>query len=253
VYISATDYRTANLGPGQAFANSGSHTALTDRDVANSHPQAAITGLTTADVPVFAGVNFDHATSTYSTIIVAGSASATVTYTLPASAPSTNSSSLTCQTNGTLAWETISGGFTQGCRVHSTANQTIGTGAWTAVVLDAERFDTDTMHDNVTNNTRITFTTAGKYLVGGQVKFNNSSAGSYRMVAIRRAGSDFLVVTNYHTLPAGDYVRLAVSTVYDFSAADYVELVVLQDTGGNLNILEDSGSQSSEFYAIRIL
>jgi hypothetical protein len=58
-YIEAADYRTVSTGPAVA-AIANSHAALINRDAADSHPQAAITGLTTTDTPTFAGVNADH-------------------------------------------------------------------------------------------------------------------------------------------------------------------------------------------------
>jgi hypothetical protein len=248
VYISATDYRTANLGPGQAFANSGSHMALTDRDVANSHPQAAITGLTTADVPVFAGVNFDHATSTYSTIIVAGSASASVTYTLPASAPSTNSSALTCQTSGALAWETItaSGGYTEGARVHTEARFTMSTAIWTPITYAAVRYDTNTFFTSAAP-TKLTINTTGKYCIGGTIEYNTVAACN-RYVAIMLSGSVYISTQGINI--AG-YWETVTSTVHNLTAGDYVELYVYQDSGANLALLHGN-NYSAEFYAQRI-
>lgn len=53
------------------------------------------------------------------------------------------------------------------CRVRRSGNgnQSIPAGALTAISFDSERFDTDTMHDNLTNPTRITFNTAGIYVM----------------------------------------------------------------------------------------
>lgn len=72
-----------------------------------------------------------------------------------------------------------------------TSNQTVTVSASDPFQWNGESWDTDTMHDNTTNNSRITFTTAGLYLVSvglqlswttnatsGQITFNRyNSAG----------------------------------------------------------------------------
>lgn len=46
-------------------------------------------------------------------------------------------------------------------------------------------------------------------------------------------------------------LTLSIGTVYDMSANDYVEVVVLQTSGGALN-LEAQANHSPEFSAVRI-
>src|SRR5262252_2004637 len=65
-------------------------------------------------------------------------------------------------------------GLVPACRVYRTGAQSITQNTQTAIIWDNEVYDTDTMHDNVTNNTRITFKTAGKY----RVNVNYSWAGA---------------------------------------------------------------------------
>jgi hypothetical protein len=43
-------------------------------------------------------------------------------------------------------------------------SQPIDTGVYTALTFDTETFDTDNMHDNTTNPTRLTVNTAGLYI-----------------------------------------------------------------------------------------
>lgn len=51
-------------------------------------------------------------------------------------------------------------------RVQKTANQTaIAVTTWTTMTFDSEPLDTDGLHDNATNNSRLTFPLAGKWLV----------------------------------------------------------------------------------------
>jgi hypothetical protein len=52
--------------------------------------------------------------------------------------------------------------FQPAARAKRTTTQAVATSTWTLVSFDGEDFDTDTIHDNVTNNDRLTCKTAGK-------------------------------------------------------------------------------------------
>ena len=68
------------------------------------------------------------------------------------------------------------------CSVSKTATS-YPTASFQYLAADTENFDTDAMHDNVTNNSRITPTTAGIYLFTACVQFPNVAGGT-RQVAI---------------------------------------------------------------------
>jgi hypothetical protein len=138
-----------------------------------------------------------------------------------------------------------SGGSTDySVRLTKSAAQSIGT-IRTALTFDQEDFDTDTMHDNSTNNTRITFTHAGKYMVGGIVCTNaNAVAGA----AIRLNGGNeiaFVAMGN-----AGQDVNggAIVQTIYSFAANDYVEL--WGQLGSTQNVR--AGVDGCQFWAYKI-
>lgn len=120
------------------------------------------------------------------------------------------------------------------------ATQAIGTGT-TTVALNSELFDTDTMHDTVTNNSRLTCKTAGTYMVGGNIEFAGSATGAFRNLLI--------VVNNTASIaadskpPAGaNPTRLMAVTVLSLAVSDFVELQVNQDTGGSLNLTGQVGT-----------
>lgn len=136
------------------------------------------------------------------------------------------------------------------CRIRRTTAKLIVNATQTAVDFDAERYDTDNMHDNV-NNTRITFNTAGLYLVtftgefiDGDYTFN----GAY----IRRDGT-----TPIATGPSGGTRALigvggwiGVTTIFKFTAGQYVEAVVQQqNTGAASRNLASAFDYSPEFSA----
>ena len=52
-----------------------------------------------------------------------------------------------------------------GARAHHSSNQSITNNTFTVLSLNSERWDTDSIHDNSTNNSRLTCNTAGKYII----------------------------------------------------------------------------------------
>lgn len=118
-----------------------------------------------------------------------------------------------------------------------TAVQSIPQSAWTPVQLTAEDYDTGNLHDNVTNNSRITVPTAGRYLLIGQAPWSPSAAGATRLVTFRQNGSAFLALGQPCTpLSASVVAAGMVTTVALMAAGDYVECMVFQDTTAALNL-----------------
>lgn len=130
------------------------------------------------------------------------------------------------------------------CRVRRTSDQSVPDNTNTAITFDAERWDTDSMHSTVTQTSRITINTAGLYMVTGEVAF--ASAGSAtRLLSVRLNGSTEIVRTQgVFNLAA----HLTVATVYKFAAADYIEMIAYQATGGPVNVLA-LANYSPEFAA----
>lgn len=131
-------------------------------------------------------------------------------------------------------------------RVYSSSATAAANGALTTIAFDSERYDTDTMHSTVTNNTRITITTAGKYHVGGNIEWT-TGAGTLRLLRVLLNGTT--VIANSLMPPvSGNVTRMAVECDYIFAAADYIELQGVQDSGGSINIAVGA-NYSSEFWA----
>ena len=123
---------------------------------------------------------------------------------------------------------------------HSTA-QTLTTGTWTAINLQSEVFDNvqsgdSPMHDNVTNNTRITIRTTGIYEVTGQVQFVVNST-AYRMARIVQNGSTILTENHQGAVPTVSTSVGITAQWCPLTAGDYIELFGYQASGGNLDTL----------------
>ncbi len=130
---------------------------------------------------------------------------------------------------------------TLGCRVRNSANISIPDLTITALTFDTEDWKNGgNLHSTSTNTSRITFPFAGVWTVMGMAYFTASAAGTIRIGWIRLNGSNSTMLTRGDgVISANTQAVLTLATSYRFAAADYIELVVRQDTGGALNILGD--------------
>lgn len=151
---------------------------------------------------------------------------------------------LTCGTGGLLGALPSSLANPPSCSVSRTRNQTIATNTWTALAFNLEKHDTDTMHSVSVNSSRITFTTAGVYLVTLYALWTNKDILSFFLAQILKNGVDELGFdTKRLDATSKDlFTGHTISVLESFAAGDYVEARVLQDSLGNLTIVADYGS-----------
>lgn len=142
------------------------------------------------------------------------------------------------------------GPLVKACRVYNSASISLTSGAYTALTFNSERFDTDTMHSTVSNQSRITFTTAGLYAFGGNVSFAANATG-LRALGIRMGGATYLSSQQVPSLGASAATELETHGIYAFTAGQYIELLAAQFSGGALNALAGP-NYSPEFWAARI-
>ena len=112
---------------------------------------------------------------------------------------------------------------------YATANQTISSGVWTKITLDAEDFDTNSNFAS----SRFTPTVAGYYQVNASVAF---AAGSQQdAIAIYKNGA-FYKIGTYHSDPGTIGLREIISTlVYCNGSTDYLEVYVTYNAGAATN------------------
>lgn len=130
-------------------------------------------------------------------------------------------------------------------RVYHNANQSISNNTLTVLAFNSERFDTDTIHDTVTDNSRLTCKTAGKYLIAGSISW--SGAPGINDFRLRVNGSTTIAIASADDSSAHG----SIASIYDLAVNDYVELLVIQISGGSLNIVA-SGNHSPEFSMVRV-
>lgn len=122
-----------------------------------------------------------------------------------------------------------------GCKVHRVADFTVPTGVTTYVPWDGESYDTDAYHSLVTNPTRVTVPTTGYYRIGCQYHWNDGAGGGYRGVLVRLNGTTF-VLEEYRVPAAPADTTGAPSTERRLTAGDYLEMGLLQTTGGDRSV-----------------
>lgn len=139
----------------------------------------------------------------------------------------------------------LSGNATGGkplCMVTRTTTQALSSATWTAIQYTSELADSGTMHDNVTNNTRITVPTGGTgtYLLGGQAEFAPASDDFQRRLQLWKNGTDEVNRVSVRVAnDAGTTVETMIAITglsANCVATDYFELRGYQDSGSSLNI-----------------
>ena len=141
----------------------------------------------------------------------------------------------------TLEWVDSAGALAQ--VTHPPAVQTVSAGSlsinhntWTSTIYSAaDAFDTDAMHDTVTNNSRITFNTAGIYLLIGLVSWNFSATGQRSLRFWKGGAASIRQITDDATAAVlGNDMEM--SMLHSFAVGEYVELQVWHNRGSSLSI-----------------
>lgn len=120
------------------------------------------------------------------------------------------------------------------CRVGRSTDQTIATGSGAAISFDTERWDTDRMWIS-TDATKVYCRTPGHYIFSANVRFAANATG-YRQILIKLNGTTII----------GDNIRpnnsgttnsdLPLATDWVMVEGDYVELIAIQNSGGDLAV-----------------
>jgi hypothetical protein len=120
-------------------------------------------------------------------------------------------------------------------KLRNSAGISITTGVSTALTWDTEDFDTVGGHSTVTNTSRYTCQTgyAGYHRIKANVYWAANASGA-RSVWFRVNGTD-VAGSEATVLPgAATIVSVASDTIVNLAAADYVEVIVNQSSGGAL-------------------
>ena len=140
--------------------------------------------------------------------------------------------------------------FNSAVRAVRTTAQSINDSTLTVVAFNAtDDFDTDTLHDTATNNSRLTAAIAGKYFVYCFIDWAVNSTGD-RVTRIEKNSDGTPTSANViagvsSPGSAAVLVNQNVSCITSLAAGDRVEVIVFQTSGGSLNV--DGATQPLAF------
>ncbi len=144
----------------------------------------------------------------------------------------------------------VAASYTEGCRIYASGAQSIGDNTYTDLNFANLRYDTNSMTDQsgAPQNTKITFKTAGVYVVWGSCRWASDPTNQGLAIYTDAGGGTTIAsVRNDATNQRFEIV----TTVWKFLADEYVTLQAFQETGSSLNTYVGS-SYAPEFAAQRI-
>lgn len=120
---------------------------------------------------------------------------------------------------------------------YNSGQQTVATTSTTALTLDSEDVDTDTMHDTASNTSRLTAPSTGKYLITASITVEANNNPEI-LVRVRKNGATMLNVGWRAQITGSQVTRQTIgsSLVASLSATDYVELVMINSTSDTVTV-----------------
>jgi hypothetical protein len=126
----------------------------------------------------------------------------------------------------------------------SVPSATVSADNFTAVEFNGEFFDTADLHDEITQNSRLVAPVDGVYRVAASIHWQASANGTYRRLRLRKNGSTFRAANFVDPDPVSPTFQ-SVSTLEELSAGEYMEAVVQQDSGDQLDIRLAVGTEAT--------
>lgn len=129
----------------------------------------------------------------------------------------------------------------QGCLVTKSAAQTLTTAVATPITFDTESYDTDSFHDSVTNNSRITIpssSTITKVKLGALIVFaTDATSTGNREVALFKNGATIKYGSFQRASSASGLITQFTTPVLVVAEGDYFEIYATQTSGADLTVL----------------
>ncbi len=141
------------------------------------------------------------------------------------------------------------GGFAfAGAQLTKSANQDIVADTWSPITFDGEDYDPDGLHDNVTNNTRMTIPAGWtKVQLWGGFQWENSGTG-VRWIRFRKNGADFHGIASNLQRATSTFEQSTASPPVACVAGDYFELIARNAGAGTLYV---KGPHNNTYFAIK--
>lgn len=139
------------------------------------------------------------------------------------------------------------GGFQGGALVTTLANQSIPNATNTPIIWDSEQYDTDDLHDNTTNPSRLTVPAGWNYVrCHAGLTWASNSVNS-RLLRFWMNGAPFPGEAMQRQRAIGTFRQATASPAIAVVEGDYFESVANQDRGSALNVL---GPNTNTYFAM---
>jgi len=149
-------------------------------------------------------------------------------------------------TNGAVGTAELANSIPAAHATHSTSQSVPDFPGAGVLAFDTERYDTASMHDNATNNSRLTAPVNGIYAVTAEVDWTPNATGR-RELDLMKNGSTIIADDDRDGIPISFSGQgQSVTAQVRLMAGDFVEVGVLQTSGGPLNVTS-VGETSPEF------
>jgi hypothetical protein len=128
----------------------------------------------------------------------------------------------------------------KGALVNRATDQSIGTATTTVVAWDAEQYDTDSVHDNVTNNSRLTVPSGvTRVRLAAYIVFGASATGNRKVNIRKNGGASYWGYASYVMAGlSGTPTEIIIQTPpIVVTPGDYFEVTVYQDSGVTLPVM----------------
>ena len=119
----------------------------------------------------------------------------------------------------------------------------------TTLAFNTERYDTASMHDNATNNSRLTAPVSGVYAVTAQLKWSPNTTQS-RQLFLRKNGTTEIGIVDSGAEAGVGQVTQESTTQVRLAAGDYVEVVVAQSTNPQVTLSISKIDESSPEFSM---
>jgi len=141
------------------------------------------------------------------------------------------------------------GGYTEGARAYHDAQQSIPHATYTTLAFNSERWDTDTIHDPVTNNSKLTCKTAGVYVITGHIRWQIGGTG-LRFIGILLNNNAW--IAGFRCMTADVMaMEMSIASIWKMAVNDFVEIEVYQRQG-SARFIEISPYFTPEFGMQRV-
>lgn len=138
------------------------------------------------------------------------------------------------------------------CSAFHNTTQSVPDAAYQVLLLNSEDYDVGTLHDLVTNTSRLTIPVGGDglYLVHGKTRYPGVGAGSLYNVAIYKNGA--LVREKGYTGTHANVADHEITAQLTLVAGDYLELATFQNSGGAILTGNATRYASTELQVVKL-